>query len=186
MSYSKEEIIIGIKSRKDRMVLNWMYKYIYPKVKSYILANSGTEDDSKDVFQEAVLTFYNLVMNNKSDKITDVEGFVLVVARNKWINKVRTKKKEINTEFLENESDNQNGPLVNMILNEKWNAFQDLIDQIGERCKELLAYSLYEKLSMTEIAERMGFISADAAKTTHYRCKQKMIDLVTKNKQLGS
>lgn len=186
MNYSKEHIITSIRSRNDRAVLEWMYKTIYPKVKKYILSNNGTVEDSKDIFQEAVLTFYNLVLDDKVDKIVDVEGFVIVVSRNKWINKVRLKKKEVNSEFLENESDNQDDALVNMIMKEKWKAFQDLLNQIGERCKELLSYNLYEKLSMEEIAEKMGLTNANAAKTTNYRCKQQMIELISKNKGLAN
>ena len=186
MSYSKQEIVQNIKNRKDREVLDWMYKTIYPKVNKYIMSHNGSSEDSKDIFQEAVLTFYNLVVDDKVDKIDDVQAFLMVVSRNKWINKAKKQQREVKYEEIENEPDLQNSPLITMIMNEKWKAFQHVFDQLGEKCKELLTFSVYEKCSMEEIVVKMGFLNADAAKTANYRCKQKMIKYVGANKALAN
>ena len=184
--FSTDEIVRCIKSSQDREVLNWMYKEVYPKVRRYVTGNSGSVDDSKDVFQEAVIVLYKQVIDNKYNQITDVEGFMIVVSRNIWINMVRKASRNVSQEFYKEEYSLDNNPLVEMIMTEKWGAFQKLFDSIGEKCKELLTFSTYEKLTMDEIAIKMGLANANAAKTQNYRCKQKLIDLVAENKELAN
>ena len=161
-----------------------MYKEIYPKLERYILGNSGTKDDSKDVFQEAILIFYQNVMEDKYDKIMDVTGFVLTVGRNNWINKARKLSKEVDSTMLESYEEIAPSPLISIILTEKWQAYNQLFGAIGDKCKELLTYSIYEKRSMKEIAELMLFPNENAAKTHNYRCKQKLMELVAGNREL--
>lgn len=184
MKYSRAEIVESIRSGRDREVLNLLYKELYPKLERYILNNSGTKDDSKDMFQEAILVFYQNIMEDKYDRITDISGFVLTVARNNWINKVRKLSKEVDAHHLDSMYENAPSPLVSMIMNEKWKAYNNLFDALGTKCKELLTYSIFDKRSMREIAELMAFSNENAAKTHNYRCKQRLTELVAENKEL--
>ena len=164
--------------------MDWMYRDVYPKIRRYILSNNGTADDSKDVFQEALLVFYRQVIEHKFDQIRDIEGYIIGVSRNIWINRARKRSREV--DMVDSPTDTQDDPLIHLIMTEKWDAFQRLFERIGEKCRELLTYAAYEKLSMEEIAVKMQFTNANAAKTTHYRCKQKLIDLVTADQELAN
>lgn len=186
MKFSKEHIIEGIKKGKDREVLTEMYRVIYPKVYRYVTGNKGSEDDSKDVFQEAVLVFYRQVVDGKTDRITDITGFVIAVSRNIWINKAKRMRKEVEADMLEYYDGGDPNPLIQLLMGEKWSAYRKLFELVGEKCRELLTYSVYEKLSMEEIAVKMNLPNANAAKTQNYRCKQKLIDIVSSNKELTS
>lgn len=186
MKFSTEEIVHKIKTAQDKEILNWLYNSVYPKVRRYIISNNGSGDESKDVFQEAVLILYKQIINNKYDLIKDVEGYLIAISRNVWINICRKKNRHINIEMIDPPAQIEDNALINIIMTEKWDAFQRLFDMIGDRCKQLLQYSTYEKISMEEIAVKMNFTNANAAKTTNYRCKQKLIELVAANKDLAN
>ena len=58
--YTVEEILEGLLNR-DTDVLDFIYdQYFYP-VKVFISRNSGTEEDAKDIYQDAVLVIYQKV-----------------------------------------------------------------------------------------------------------------------------
>jgi len=184
LKYSKEHIVEAIRQRKDREVLAAMYREIYPKVARYVTGNSGSEDDSKDVFQEAILVFYQLVITERYNRIQDITGFLIKVSRNIWINKVKRTKKEVSVELLAEHEDYAPSPLISMIMNEKWSAYHILFNNLGSKCREMLTYSIYQKLSMKEIALKMSLSNENAAKTQNYRCKQKLMEIVSANKDL--
>ncbi len=186
LKFSTQEIIHKVKTGQDKVLLNWLYDAVYPKVRRYVIGNNGSVDDSKDVFQEAVLVLYKQVIDNKYDLIKDVEGYMLGVSRNIWINTCRKTNRQVSIELADNPVQIEDNALIKLIMNEKWDAFQRLFNMIGERCKQLLLYSTYEKISMEEIAVKMQFTNANAAKTTNYRCKQKLIELVAANKDLAN
>jgi RNA polymerase sigma factor (sigma-70 family) len=184
VSNSTEKIIELILNGRDNDALSLLYNQVYPKVNRLVVANSGSEDDSKDVFQEAILVFYSNVTNNKYDRIYDVSGFIIRVSRNIWINKAKRAGRQVNSDFIEDYEDNTHSPLVSIIMQEKWAAFQNLFDSLGTKCKEILTYSVYEKLPMKEIAVKMNLTNEHSAKTQNYRCKQKLMELIGGNREL--
>jgi hypothetical protein len=56
-----------------------------------------------------------------------------------------------------------------------------LFSALGESCKQILLYSIYDKFSMKEIKVKMGFTSENVAKTKNYKCKQRLMKLVKDN-----
>ncbi len=182
MAWNKEkDIIKAIKTGNNELVLNQLYKEILPRIKKMILKNSGTEEDAKDIFQDTVLIFYNQVKLNKFDESKEIGGFMYSVARNLWINKAKTSNRFIQIATEESLKDSEKNALEDMISQEKIQAIETMMNQVGEECKTLLKYSIYDKLSMKEIAQKMGYTSEGVAKTYNYRCKQKLVNLVKDN-----
>jgi len=60
VSYSDKAILEAIRNGEDGVLMH-LYKQVLPKIKNYILKNNGSEDDAKDIFQDAVVIFYNML-----------------------------------------------------------------------------------------------------------------------------
>lgn len=177
------DILSAIQSGDNQYVLSSLYKTVLPMVKKLIMSNSGNEEEAKDIFQDAVLIFYNQVKEGRFDSRYEIGGFIYSVSRNLWINRAKrlNRTTRMNTEATVPVHENV---LDDLITEEKSYAINALLDKIGEECKKLLKYSTYEKLSMKEICEKMGFSNENVAKTNNYRCKQKLISLVKDNKSI--
>jgi RNA polymerase sigma factor (sigma-70 family) len=176
-----KEIIKAINTGNNTLVLNYLYKEILPRIKKMILKNNGTNDDAKDIFQDTVLIFYNQVKLNKFNEDKDIGGFMDAVARNLWINKAKRANKFVQVNDTEIWEGSESDALDDLISKEKAEAIEDVMNQIGEECKKLLKYTIYEKMSLKEIAVKMGYSSEGVAKTYNYRCKQKLVSLVKDN-----
>lgn len=175
-----------IRSGKDKEALNVLYKKALPVVWGYIKRNNGNWDDAKDVFQETVVVLYFMVKNNDKGDIADIGGYLFTVARNKWLNKIRK-----NSPFQSLESINENQvkdeSIAERILqDEKIGIVNELIEKLGGRCKELLNYYYYKRLSMREIAVQMSLANEDVAKSSHYKCKARLLELAKENGQLST
>ncbi len=184
-SYTDKEIIEAIRNGKTERVLNFLYDTTQYKIRNWILQNNGSEDEAQDIFQDAVLSFYNYVLENKFDETKSVEGFIFAIARNGWINRAKQKNKMVTgvkeMEKLDRMPDNVD--LISQTMDkDKVNQIEALLNQLGERCKELLTYSIFYDMRMDEIAKTMGFSSANVAKTKNYKCKQRLIAIVKENK----
>jgi RNA polymerase sigma factor (sigma-70 family) len=176
-----KEIIKAINTGNNTLVLNYLYKEILPRIKKMILKNNGTNDDAKDIFQDTVLIFYNQVKLNRFNEDKDIGGFMYTVARNLWINKAKRANKFVQVNDTETWEGSETDALDDLISKEKAAAIEEVMNQIGEECKKLLKYSVYEKMSLKEIAVKMGYSSEGVAKTYNYRCKQKLVSLVKDN-----
>lgn len=177
-------IIQAIKDGKDDQVLSVLYNKVYAKVKNLVLKNSGTTEEAEDVFQDAVIIFYRYVKTGRFKEENDIDGFIYGVSKNLFAKVVQKKKKKQSLEYVEALPDNDHDVLDEMISKEKETIIQNLMEQLGERCKEMLTHAVFYKLSMKEISEKMGFANENAAKTANYKCKQRLIKMVQDNPSL--
>jgi RNA polymerase sigma factor (sigma-70 family) len=178
--YSDLDILNAIQKGQDEKVLSFLYSDVLPKVKGYIIKSQGTIDEAKDIFQDAVIRFYDVVKEGKFEGKSSISTYIFAISKNLWINSMKKKNKYIHEEQSEIR-DSSTNLLEDMISQEKVDAVNNLLKQVGEGCEQLLKYSIYDNLSMKEICEKMGYSSENVAKTYNYRCKQKLMQLVEGN-----
>ncbi len=177
MKISEHEIPLLIKQGNDKEVITELYKIVFPKVKKYIVRHNGIKDDAYDVFQDALLYFYKQVVEDRfSDKYT-VYGYVYRLSINRWLNKLKKDQRVNFTSELETSSaiefDEEENKYLS-ILKEGENLLEKLFSNIGEKCVELLTYTIYYDLMAEDIALRMGFASEGAVKMQIKRCREKL------------
>lgn len=181
------EILQAIKSGDNSTVLNHLYKTALPIITKFVTRNKGDKDEAKDIFQDAIVTFYSTVKLNKYDANKDVNGFLYFVARNLWINRIKKKNRNKSFEVEDTESfSTEETPVSYLVDEERRGAVESLMDKVGHPCKELFRYIMYEKLSMKEVAEKMGYSGETVAKATHYQCKKKLAAHIYGDKSLLS
>lgn len=180
------KILHSIKTGEHSKVLSYLYETTLRKVRQYILKNNGSKDDANDIFQDAVVILFTQVRADKFNTSFSIDAFIYSVARNLWIDKSRRDKRFTNydsTQQIDYISDD-NSHLDNLIETEKTNAMSLVFNQLDDKCKKILSYVIYEKLSMREIKDKMGYTSEDVAKTNHYRCKQYLSKIVKSSPEL--
>lgn len=156
-----------------------LYKRCLPKVRNYIRKNSGSEDDVQDVFQDAIVILIQKVKKQTFNKGDDIDAFVYVVSRNLWINKVKRESRMTSFDPVHHDQQYQTDVLDSIILKEKEVQIQDLLSQTGEKCATLLNYTVLSDFSLKEIAKKLNYANENTAKVYNYRCKKKLIKLVT-------
>lgn len=172
-----------IREGRGNEVIAMLYKLIYPKVRNFISKNQGRKEDASDVFQDAILYFYKQVMEDKFNEKYTVYGYIYRLSINRWINKIKKDKKislpgeslDVPDEEISKEYDSIEDILANRKLVEK------MMEGVGEKCKEILIYSISYNLMMEDIMLRMGFVSEGAVKMQLKRCKEKLYRLVEEN-----
>ena len=153
-----------------------------PSVEKYIKKNSGDVDSAKDVFHDALLNLIMKIKKGDTD-IKDIKGYLFTASKNLWITK---KRRDTKVSFTDEIIDRQNADEYesSQMLEdkEKSSMMDEMLTALGKRCKELLTLTFYLDYSLKEAAERLGFSSDEVAKTTQYRCKKKLFELVKNNK----
>jgi len=171
--------IEGIK-RNDEKVLQDLYVSNYPKIERYVLDNNGTPDDARDIYQEAFLAVWRNVHLNKfqPQNETAVAGYLFQIARNKWLDQLRSVKTKKTTKLPENLSHSlAEDPVIPEDEVDYLRLVREKYDELGEPCREVLMRFYFKKESMREIAERFDWTEA-SAKNNKYRCLQKLRNMV--------
>lgn len=150
------------------------------------MKNNGNIETVKDVFHEAVIVLLENIKNKTLDESKDINGFVYTIAKNKWINSLR--KDQSSSKYVEHQLINKNifSETAHEILSQKEIRVEmkSVIERLSEHCQNIIEFVLYQNKSMDEIAIELGYSSRDVAKTAHYKCKQKLKELILKSDTL--
>ncbi|WP_224019001.1 RNA polymerase sigma factor [Ferruginibacter albus] len=172
MSTIEQEITLlkGL-AQNDRTAIETIYRQNYAMIQALILNNSGSVDDARDIFQEAMIVLYEKASSATFELNCQLKTYIYSVCRRLWLKKLQQQQRySLSVDNLE-----ETIPVDDVVEeHEKKNTDFTMMDtamsKIGEPCKSLLDAYYLQKKSMQEIAEEFGYTNADNAKTQKYKC----------------
>lgn len=176
------EVILGILNNSEE-VLNKLYKAYFATVLQLVLNNNGSEDDAKDVYQEAIIVLHDKVKQGGFELTSKLKTYIYSVSRRIWLKKLVKQSKKVGNitdyeEFLEVEEDVEDFEQKEVYFDKMHAALVNL----GEPCKTIIQDFYLNNLSMVDICEKFGYTNTDNAKTQKYKCLQRLKKLFFKTK----
>jgi RNA polymerase sigma factor (sigma-70 family) len=168
--FSEAELVEGFKCG-DRMILSYLYRQNYGAVRSFVLANSGTDHDARDVFQEGMMAAWNNMLKERyeSRESIGLEAYLHHICRFRWLERTRSAAFRYSSPLDEQDVHEPDNSFNHLIRKEDIVQARQLLGRLGERCRKILYMFYYHKESMERIAAEMD-LTADSAKNQKYRC----------------
>ncbi len=146
----------------------YLYKTYFRSVKKMVVANSGDEEEAHDIFQDALIVFYQAVRRGKFELKAKVGTYLFAVARNRWL--AELSKRKVKLEFQAEAQSAEATPLRMLLDKEQKMLLSKAVAELNEDCQEILRLSIYEELPMKEISERMGHSNDQVSRNKKSRC----------------
>ncbi len=157
-----------------------IYDTYLPKIEAIIGGMGGSKDESWEIFQESLIVILQKAQSADFQLSSSFYTFLVSVCKFKWYNESKKKyKKNVTIEAigtLKDEADIE-GSLFKL---ERFQLYKDKLGELGPECRELLEL-FFSKVSLREIAVRMGLGSENAAKQKKYKCQKKLIEKIKKD-----
>ncbi|RMA58503.1 RNA polymerase sigma factor [Ulvibacter antarcticus] len=164
--------------RDRNKALGIVYRTHKQMVCSYIMKNSGSPEEAKDVYQEAMIAMYENVGQGKFKGDSAIGTYLYSIARFKWLNQIKKNSvRSSHHEKLET-PEFQESPMTVIIEKEHKNAVLEVLTELGDSCKRLLVDTMYNNASMKEIVLKGEFSSEQIARNKKYKCLQKLKELI--------
>ena len=172
---SNEKALLQGLARSDRKAIEVIYRENYNMVQSLIINNSGSSEDAKDIFQEAMIVLYEKVRSGSFELNCLIKTYVYSVSRRLWLKRLQ----QMNRYAPALESLQDTVPVEDEIeenerINNEFQAMEKAISSLGEPCKSLLEAYYLEKKNMQEISQSFGYTNADNAKNQKYKCLMRL------------
>lgn len=169
----KDSEILERIGRGEEQVLDDLYKKYYRMMVKMVRDNSGTEEEAKDIYQEALLAFWQKAASRKLVLTSKISTYLYSICQNLWRKELEKKKRHTyetvdGEEFQDHEQ------------KERLKIVQECMGELGDVCRRILTYYYFDGLSMTDISKKLNFSSTDTAKTKKYKCKKKLDSLIRK------
>ena len=173
------ELLRGLAAGSDA-ALSQLYRRYFPMVLHLIINNSGSEDDAKDIFQEALLVLYEKVLEDSLELNCQLKTYLYSVSRRLWLKQLARKGRyslldtERELEEPEPKTLIENDLTEHELRDVQFDVMEESLSKLGEPCRTLLEDFYIRHLSMQEITEKFGYTNPDNAKTQKYKCLQRL------------
>lgn len=162
---------INMANSREENLTN-LYKLAFPAIAKYISRMGGSFEEAKDVFQDALLVYYE--KNIVSSKILSNDiGYLVGISKNLWLKRYRDSNQHtvsLDPAVTDLISEQQPSPASKRLLR--------FLEVAGKKCMELLKAYYYDQMSLTEIADEFGYSAVRSATVQKYKCLEKVRDKV--------
>lgn len=155
----------------DEKSLELLYKKYYRMMTKIVISNSGTEQEAKDIYQDALIVFWQKSVSGNLILTSKISTYLYSICKNLWRKELERKKRLSNEEKDDLEFTDTDSAERSKIIHR-------CIDSLDETCRQVLMYYYFDGLSMQDIADKLGFANTNTSKTKKYKCKKKLDDLV--------
>lgn len=172
--FSDEALLAGIR-KEEEAALAYLYKLHFPMILHFVQNNNGTDDEAKDIYQEAVIIFYEKIRDGGLELNCQIKTYLYSVCRRLWLKRLALKNRFAG---LVSESDSFVDVEEDLAAadeqEEKFNIMGEALGLLGEPCKTLLEDFYIQDLSMQTITDKLGYTNADNTKNQKYKCLMRL------------
>lgn len=155
----------------DESALDYLYKKYYRMMTKLVLTNSGTEDEARDVYQDALIVFWEKARTGNLILTSKISTFIYSICLNLW-------RKELDRKSRLSNEEKDDVDFQDVEKKERSRIIRECINELGDTCRRILMYYYFDGYSMNDIAEKLGYANTDTAKTKKYKCKKRLDELV--------
>ncbi|RYF82635.1 MAG: sigma-70 family RNA polymerase sigma factor [Chitinophagaceae bacterium] len=186
-AFSDAEVISNLmENTRVDAALRHLYRENFELLSRYIVNNSGSEQDSEDIFQEVMVAFIGLVRAGKFRGESSIRTFLFSLNKNIWLNELKRRGRAEARELKYEKQNEQVAVTADMAMELKQtkSELMEVIEQLGENCKKILMLFYFENKSMKEIVDHLPYENEQVVRNKKSKCLKKLEEMVTANRTL--
>lgn len=164
------KIIDLIRSGSNSKALAVLYRH-FPMMQKMVRTHGGSRQDAEDIFQEALIILCMQVRTKDLQLTAKLSTYLFSICRYLWKDEIKKRKGLVLTAFDTGFTDAEEEALAGFRETEKQASLAErVLQELGERCRELLLLFYNGGLKLKDIATKMGYSSENTAKNQKYKC----------------
>lgn len=157
-------------------------------VKTLVEKRGGTEDDAKDVMQEATIALFRLVNKKGFNLTSKLSTFFYSISEKDWFKhrnaKHKSQLKNIDPTFM-NTTWSSDSYEVKVRHERRIDLMNECLKKLSKKCRKVLKLWLYENRSYDYIAKKLKIGNAKRAKDQKYWCSKKLEQYINDHPKYG-
>jgi len=163
---SESKIIVKTAEEREKLFIS-LYKEVFPAVARYVSKMGGTFDEAKDIFQDALVIWYE---KTAAGIVNNDKAYLVGIAKHLWLKTYSLHSPNVVISDFDVKMEEERQPSENSILN--------FLQTAGKKCMDLLRSFYYDELPLADIAETFGFSGVRSATVQKYKCLEKVRETV--------
>ncbi len=180
LMYTNKEILDGLIWDDETIVKN-IYRKLHPMVASWIKRNNGSNDDTKDILQEAFMILISKLKEEGVNLECSFYTYLFSICKHLWFQELRNRSK-VQTKELQNFVDLSEEVCDDGLEEKKLTIYLYQLKLLESKCRKLLLLYCKRK-PLLEIMNIMGFKNPQAVADKKKNCRKKLIQNLLNSKE---
>lgn len=150
------------------------YESVFPTVASFVHQMNGSYQDAKDIFQDALIIYFERITENSLKINVSPERYILGIAKHLWLRKFKDDRKKVALDDFERVLYLP----IDFFPSVRTKRVLQFVEAAGNKCLDLLRSFYYERLGLKEIASTFGYGSEHSVSVQKYKCLEKVRDAI--------
>jgi len=156
-------------AEREKLMME-LYKSTFPAVARHVAKMGGSFDDARDVFQDALVVYYEKTVTGNLD-LQNNRAYLMGIARHLWLKKFRAGQETMPiSDNIDLADETEQVPSSARVL--------QYLQTAGKKCMDLLSAFYYDKLPMRDVATLFGYSGERSVTVQKHKCLQKVRDTV--------
>lgn len=165
-----QKIIELIKTDNNDKALAALFKH-FPMIRKMVLTKGGNAADAEDIFQETLIIFCRKVKEPGFQLTAQLSTYLFSVSRFLWKDELKKRRPVTSIDFEIGLNQAEEKEIEDRAeLEQQAKLAEKVLNELGERCRELLLLFYNAGLKLKDIASKMGYSSESTAKNQKYKC----------------
>ncbi|MGZ3873925.1 MAG: RNA polymerase sigma factor [Mucilaginibacter sp.] len=148
-----------------------LYKSAFPSAARYISKMGGSFDEAKDIFQDALVIYYEKVVVAALTVNTNEKAYLAGICKHLWLRKFKQNNCTATLDGIDVIADiEENQPSDDKLMH--------FLETAGKKCMELLRSFYYDQVPLADAAKTFGFSGVRSATVQKYKCLEKVRETI--------
>ncbi len=162
-------VLVDHKMKREELFIA-LYKSVFPAAAKYVAKMGGTFDEAKDIFQDALVIYYEKVVAGSDTIRTNEKAYIFGIAKHRWLKNFALQIPNVEVSDFDIQMEEEEHVSDNRLLS--------FLQTAGKKCMDLLRSFYYDQQPLNEIAETFGFSGVRSATVQKYKCLEKVRETV--------
>lgn len=164
----------------DDKVLKAFYKKNFTIIKSFVMRNSGNENDAEDVFQDGLIILYQMLKEDSLRITCSIHTYFYSICKNIWLSRLRKVTRISYSEKINESQLGEEETIVETIeQKEREQLYRKHFANLNCKCKQVLTL-FFEGKSLKEIGSLTDY-SEGYARKKKFECKKELMEMIEKD-----
>ena len=152
--------------------LTQLYRQAFPTVRRLVQRQGGSEQDAQDVFQDALVVFYEQAVGGTLVLTAAPGTYLISIARHRWQHELR-RRTRLPHEPLPDATDAFAAEEAEAATESAF-AVRDYVERLGAKCRDMLLNFYYFQQPLAQIAETSGYRTVRSATVQKFKCLERL------------
>lgn len=171
----KEKIQFSDLKKRDSRTIQVLYENNFPIILKFVTVNTGSIDEAREIFHDSVFVLIQRIREKQLDESANLTLHLYSIARILWIDMMREKlMDETNVRHVHEFLDLDPERIRKRIVGVKRLSAQ--FKSLAEPGRTIVREHIAHGVSLSEIAQRMGFSAEDSAQKNKLKALKSLIE----------